>query len=140
MILSKFSRRERTLVIATLGVTVATILYGFVIEPVIRANTRLNDLIEAKSLKLKKGYRLLGREDEIQAEYGLYANMLKPTSSNEEEIASMLKVIEEIARGDSIYITNIRPQPVRDRGLYSNRPMSRFSLFTALGSTSPMPS
>jgi Tfp pilus assembly protein PilO len=118
MILSKFSKRERTLVLATVSITIATIAYGFIIEPIIGGFSIVNRQIRSSTLKLEKGYRLLKRADEIKAEYKKYADLIKPLPSDEEEIASMLKAIEAIARGNNIYINNIRPEPVRQNEFY----------------------
>lgn len=112
--LSKFSKRERLLIISTVAVTVVTVAYGFIIEPIIDAYSGINRQITANSLKLAKGYRLLGRAEEINLEYSRYANLLKPLTSDEEEIASMLKAIEALARSNKIKITSIRPEPIRE--------------------------
>ncbi|MDB4349334.1 type 4a pilus biogenesis protein PilO [Omnitrophica bacterium] len=118
MILTKFSKRERILVSATIAITLATISYGFIIEPVIATYSKINRQIRSNTLKLEKGYRLLRRANEIKAEYRKYADLVKPLPSDEEEIAAMLKAIEAIARGNNIYITNIRPQPARENEYY----------------------
>ncbi|MFH1753701.1 MAG: type 4a pilus biogenesis protein PilO [Candidatus Omnitrophota bacterium] len=113
MMLSKFSSRERMLIISTVTITVATLVYVFVIEPVIGAYSKINRQIISSTLKMEKGSRLLKRAHEINAEYAKYAELIKPSQSDEEEIASMLKVIEVLARENQIYIRNIRPEPVK---------------------------
>jgi len=118
MILSKFSRRERILVISTVTVTVATLAYGFIIDPIIDTYSGLNRQIASSTLKLEKGYRLLKRVEEIKAEYAKYAQLIKPSQTDEEEIASMLTAIEVLARGNNIYIRNIRPEPIKENEFY----------------------
>ncbi|MEE8359409.1 MAG: type 4a pilus biogenesis protein PilO [Candidatus Omnitrophota bacterium] len=118
MILSKFSSREKILVISTVAVTIVTLTYGFIIEPIVGAYSRLNRQILSSTLKLEKGYRLLKRAEEIKTEYAKYAQLVKPSQSDEEEIASMLKVIEVLARGNNIYIRNIRPEPTKENEFY----------------------
>ncbi len=118
MILSKFSGREKILIISTVTVTFITLTYGFIVEPIIAAYSRLNRQILSSTLKLEKGYRLLKRAEKIKTEYARYAQLVKPSRSDEEEIASMLKVIEATARGNNIYIRNIRPEPTKEREFY----------------------
>jgi Tfp pilus assembly protein PilO len=118
MITSKFSKREKALLAATIAITAAVLSYGFVIEPVIDAYTRVNRGIRANTLKLEKSYRLLRREEDIKDAYSKYAELIKPMPSDEEEVAAMLKAIEAIASSNGIYVTNIRPQPARDKGFY----------------------
>lgn len=118
MILQRFTRRERILVSITIAIVFSTIFYGFVIEPLSRTYSRLNNQIRSGSLKLQRNYKLLNQKDSIKAEYEKYSPLIKPLPSEEEEIAAVLKVIEAIARENNIYITNIRPQPVRARLYY----------------------
>lgn len=118
MIISKFSSRERALVIATILILFSTVSYGFIIEPLLRAYSDLSYRIATDAKKLEKNQRLIHMKDAIIAEYERYSKILRPTGSDEEEIASMLKVIEATARNDNVYILNIRPQPLKDEELY----------------------
>lgn len=118
MILSKFSVRERILTLATIGITLIVLSYVFIIEPLINAYSRLNRHIRTNNTKLVKGYSLLKRADNIKDEYIKYRNQVNDIPSDEEEVAFILKVIESIATKNDIHITNIRPQPPRDRGSY----------------------
>lgn len=118
MMLPKFTKREQILTLATIAIVGSTVVYGFIIEPLARFNTRLNRQISTRKLKLERNYKLLNQTDLIEAEYARYKDFIKPLSSIEEEIATMLKAIEAIARKADIQITNIRPQPVKDRMYY----------------------
>lgn len=118
MILSKFSGRERTLVVATILILLSTVSYGFIIEPLLRAYSDLKFKIATDAKKLEKSERLIHMKDAIIAEYERYSKILKPARSDEEEIASMLKVIEATARNDNVYIMNIRPQPLKEEELH----------------------
>jgi len=119
MIISKFSMREKAMAIGTSTIIITALIYAFIAEPVMRTHSRLNRQISSGLMKLEKSYRLIRSEEAILAKYSRYAELIKPMPSEEEEIAAMLKAIEEIARSNSIYITNIRPQPVRDKEAYS---------------------
>lgn len=118
MILAKFTKRERILIIATITIVLSTISYTLIIEPLIRTYFKLNHQIKASSLKLERNYKILKRQDYINTEYEKYSSLIKPSSSEEEEIASMLKVIEAKARENNIFITNIRPLPAKDKVYY----------------------
>ncbi len=116
--LSKFSKREQGLVVMTAVITAATLSYVFIIEPIMGAFDALDRKISANMVKLKKGRGLLMREDTIFSQYKKYADLIRPTLSDEEEIAAMLKAIEKISSQNQIQITNIRPQPVREGEFY----------------------
>lgn len=103
---------------ATIAAIAATISYGFIIEPFLEANSKLNRRIDAERLRLEKSQALLKKQDTIKAEHERYAGFIKPSASDEEEQASMLKAIEAIARSNNIYIKNIRPQPVKEKLFY----------------------
>ncbi|MBL7068665.1 MAG: type 4a pilus biogenesis protein PilO [Candidatus Omnitrophica bacterium] len=118
MITLKFSKREEMLLTVTVIIVAATIAYSFVIDPVAEAFSRLNRQIETGLLKLDKSYKLLQMKEQINREYQEYAGYIKPLRSEEEEMASMLKAIESIARKNKISITNIRPQAVKTREFY----------------------
>ncbi|NQT06343.1 MAG: type 4a pilus biogenesis protein PilO [Candidatus Omnitrophica bacterium] len=118
MMRERFSKREQALITVTVLVIAIVVAYGFIIEPLSKVFNRLNREIKVSRLKLEKSMKLLERQDEIEADYNKYALLLKPSTSEEEEIASMLQAIEAVASKDSIQITNIRPLPARDRGYY----------------------
>ena len=118
MIIEKFSKREQGLLLITAILVACAFVYGFVAEPLIRAHAGLNRQIETGRLKLQKNQKLLSQRVTIMADYKRYADMIKPMASEEEEVAAMLKIIENIARKGSIRITNVRPQPVKDEGIY----------------------
>lgn len=116
--LSKFSKREQGLVAVTVAITVVTLSYVFIVEPIIEAYGGIDRKIKTYTVKLQKGRGLLMREETIIEQYKKYADLIRPALSDEEEIAAMLKVIEEIASQNQMQITNIRPQPVREGEFY----------------------
>ena len=108
------------MIILTATVVLSTITYGLLIEPLARTFSKLNRQIRSTSLKLERNHKMLRHQEIIRSEYNKYRGLIKPTPSDEEEIASMLKVIESTARSNKIDISNIRPQPVKDRGYYKD--------------------
>ncbi len=116
--LSKFSKREQILVASTVTIAVATLAYVLIIDPIIGAYSTVERRIEAKKKKLQKDYRVLRKERVIKTDFNKYAFLIKPLASDEEEIASMLRIIEVVGRKNSIRITNIRPRPVKDKLYY----------------------
>jgi Tfp pilus assembly protein PilO len=116
--LSKFSKREQSMVIMTVAITAATLSYVFIVEPIMEAYATIDRKIKTYTVKIQKGQSLLMREEVILAQYKKYADLIRPALTDEEEIAAMLKVIEEIASQNQIQITNIRPQPVREGEFY----------------------
>ena len=118
MIQTRFSNRERALILITTAVVASTLFYGFIIEPLINAYSKIDRQIASGALKLERNNKLIRRSDIINNEYKKYRALIKPSLSEEEAKAGILKTIESIARACNMYISNIRPQPVRTLSFY----------------------
>ena len=118
MILQRLSQREKLLLFSTLGILLAAGMYGLMLEPLVSKWKSLNEEIVQKTILLNKNLRTLQKEKPIREEFEKYSQHTGFEGTDEETIASLLKVIEEKASATSTYITNIRPRPIRETPFY----------------------
>lgn len=118
--LRNITKRERLLAAATISITIAAIVYNFIIDP---AAGRWNDLdkkIRDKEAALKKHSRILRDRSDIEklrAQYAKYFELKRLTP--EEESAIALSLMEKTARETQVQITNIKPIAYKSFGNYN---------------------
>jgi len=115
---SSISKREKKLFIITLLVISLSMLYPFAIEPFYREYVRLNQDINIKRVRLAKNIRLMEQKNIIMQEFDKYGQQLKIKGSDEEEMASVLSEIEKIGKSAGIYLSDVKPQRIKDMDFY----------------------
>lgn len=118
MFLKHLSRRERGILYLAIIVIIGVLSYITVIEPLWKRWQDLNNSISSKEIKLLKNLKILAQRDIIARLYDKYAENIRMKGSVEEETAVILREIENIARTSNIYITDIKPQKVKDMEFY----------------------
>jgi len=112
------SGREKTLFILVVFVIAVSLSYAFVIEPLYKKYQDLNQEMEFKEVRLKRNNKLIREHDAINAEFNKYSEQLKIKGSDEEEMASVLSEIEKIGQSAQVYLSDVKPQPIKDRDFY----------------------
>lgn len=112
------SKREKIFFIITLSVVSLSLLYGLLIEPIYKEYSRLNDEINIKRARLSKNLRLTKEKDIVTEEFKKYNQQLKIKGSDEEEMASVLSEIEKIGKSTGVYLTDVKPQRMKDMDFY----------------------
>lgn len=115
---SSISKREKTLILLTLLAIFGSLLYSFVVEPLSRNYVQLQQEIQSKRIRLIKNTKLMRDKDIIEKEFEVYGQHLLTKGSNEEEMASVLSEIEKIGKSSGIYLSDVKPQKIRDMGYY----------------------
>lgn len=118
MFLKHLSRRERNIFYLAIFFILSVVLYITVVEPLWKKWQALNESISSKEIQLLKNQKILARRDIIAQMYDKYAENIKMKGSVEEETASILREIENIARASNTYINDIKPLKVEDREFY----------------------
>ena len=138
MQIPNISKRERKILIICVSVISASLIYNFVLEPLVAKWTDLDSRIEASGLRLRKGREIIKRRQEIAEQYKDIASFVtEQSASDEEEIALLLGEVEKLANVSGAHITDIKPRPVKEEGFYkryvveveSEGDISRFSKF-----------
>jgi Tfp pilus assembly protein PilO len=69
----------------------------------------LNKEIITKESQVKQDLRILAQKDRVLAQIARYSSFLGSMGSQEEEIVSALKEIENLANKSSIYLVDLKP-------------------------------
>jgi len=115
---STISKREKTFFIITVSVVILSLVFSFVIEPLYKKHIQVEQEIRVKELRLIKNLKLMREKDIITKGFEKYSDRLKTKSSNEEEMASVLSEIEKIGKKAGIYLSNVKPQRIKDMNFY----------------------
>jgi len=138
MQIPNISKRERKILIICVSVIGASLIYNFILEPLVTKWTELDSRIEASSLRLRKGREIIKRRLQIAEQYkDISSFVAEQAASDEEEIAVLLGEVEKLANSSGARITDIKPRPVKEEGFYkryvveveSEGDISRFSKF-----------
>ncbi|MFC1646234.1 type 4a pilus biogenesis protein PilO [Candidatus Omnitrophota bacterium] len=115
---SSISKRERTIFSITILVISLSIIYSFILEPLYKEYTELNQEINTRHVQLAKNIRLLREKDIVRQEFKKYSHRLKVERSDEEEMATVLTEIEKIGNSTGIYLSDVKPQKIKDMDFY----------------------
>jgi len=114
--LSRLSKREKTVLYATVFFVSLTLLDRIIISPVFHRINSLDTEIREKELSVKKNMRILSQKDKIMAESAKYASFLNQAKSEEEEMTSILKELENLASKSSVYLIDMKPGGIKKAG------------------------
>ena len=118
MFLSRLSKRERYIAYIATIVIVLFLFNRVMLRPIVNKLNDLNQEIVIQEKKLEKSLNILLHEDLIDTNYKKYVQNLKQTQSDEEEIAGLLSEIEKIAKKSGVFLSDIKPLPVKKIDYY----------------------
>lgn len=116
--LSRLSKKERRLFYITVTVVAIVFLGKVVFKPVMNKLESFNGKISLEEKKLEKSMHILAQESSISSEYKKFAQGIKQEQSDEETIASLLSSIEKMANSVSVFILDMKPNPVEKSEFY----------------------
>jgi len=100
----------------TTAVLIVAPLVKLVLEPAAHSWTSLQSRIQASQLRLRRGRRFIEHKDKITKAYERWTLPALQKGSDQEEMGRFLEEIGRVARKSPLRFTDLRPQPVRDRG------------------------
>jgi len=115
--LAHLSKREKVIFYAAISFLSLTLLDRLIISPVYSKIKSLNEEIQEKESIIKKNLRILSQKDRISSETAQYASFLNNAKSQEEEATSLLKEIEGLANKAGVYLVDMKPGGLKDKGL-----------------------
>ena len=118
MFIKNMSKRERYIALAAVSFIAAAIFYNFIIDPFARKWLELNNEMETKAAALKKDIGMLSAREALETKYSKFSKYVRSGKSEEETIAEALTYMENLSRGDSCLILNIKPIGTKDMGPY----------------------
>ena len=121
--LERLRRRERIILYLTFVVVVSSLIYNFLLEPIVERYRLLNQEVIRNQVKLQKYLSLLRQKERIKQDFDKISEGLKTDYSEQEQMALILSEIEGLSRRSSVHITQIKPQPTKDFGTYKEFPV-----------------
>ena len=116
--LSRLSKKEKRLFYIAVAVVAIVFLDRVVFKPVMNKLESFNGKISVEEKKLEKSMHILAQESTITSEYKKFAQSIKQDQSDEETIASLLSSIEKMANNVSVFILDMKPNPVEKAEFY----------------------
>lgn len=116
-IISRLSKRERTIFYITVFVVAFFLFFKFVIEGMLRLNTHLNRELHNKQVQLRRAGQI-AKKGSVQKDYETLIAALKMVKNPQEEMARLLSEIDKIAKDSGVNVLNIRPQEIEDKKFY----------------------
>ncbi len=113
-LVENLSKRERVIFYLSIVFISLALLDRLLISPALTKISSLDKKIEEEKLIIQKDLRLLSLKDKIKKEVSYYSGYLKKEGSPDEEMNSLLKLIEDFARRSSVSLLNIRPSGIRN--------------------------
>lgn len=113
-----FNKRERLFLYITIIVVIFSVIFNFLIVPVLKKNDALNKEISTAKAKLKRYLRLLSQKEYIQSKYSKLARGANQSESGQDTPVGTLSELKELAKGAGILIIDLRPESGRDINLY----------------------
>jgi Tfp pilus assembly protein PilO len=112
------SKRERSVLVITIGIAVLAVAYAFVIEPILGKSNMLNEQIRSKKSYILKNRVLLSKFKSLEEEYKRYPSLTVSAESEEKEVAKALSSIENISHSSSCPIADVKPRASKNIGSY----------------------
>jgi len=109
-ILSKFSKRERTLFVGTVSVILAAALFIFIFEPIYTQWSQVKVDFQVAHLRLYKNLKLLAEQEVLEKEYETFKDFFLEGEDESQGTPNILKEIESIAVSSGVKITSIKPK------------------------------
>ena len=108
---SRLAKRERIILYVTVIFVFFGLMDGLVYKPIMRHFNELEEKIISQENELRKNIRYLAAREIILNRYSAYAAHAVTSGGDEEEIASLLNEIEELARKSGLSLVNMKPKP-----------------------------
>ena len=102
------TKREKVILYTAAGIIILSVVFNFLVDPLLKRREILNKQTEIVRTKLKKYIWLLSQKDYIQGKYKESASGLN--FSNNGASVTVLSALESLAKDANIRILDIRPQ------------------------------
>ncbi|MGH9428684.1 MAG: type 4a pilus biogenesis protein PilO [Terriglobia bacterium] len=110
-LLSRLSKRERSVVYATVVIVFLASTERLVLHPIVSRLNELDEEILLKENRLRRNLRDLAAREGVRNAYSRYAAYALSAGSDEEEMGRLLNEIEGLARKSGLSLVNMKPRP-----------------------------
>lgn len=116
-LISKFSKREKTVLYISIIAILLALLDRAVLHPIIQKMKLFEEEIRMTEYEMSKNIKILQQRQRIENEEKKYASYVSGDLSEEEETAALLKAIENMARSTNVYLVDLKPMGVQVEGI-----------------------
>lgn len=95
---------------ATAGIVIFSIIFNFLIAPILTKNEKLNKEINITTIKLRRYLQLLNQKEYIQHKFSKFSSHIKGSVVGQDTMVSVLSELENLAEASGVRIVDIRPQ------------------------------
>ena len=113
-----FSKREKFIFYFTFGLIIFSLIFNFMLAPILRKSEQLSREIKISKVKLKKYALLLKQKDAIQNKYDKFKTASSLPMAGKDTSLLALSELETLAKDANILITDVRPEAAHDLSLY----------------------
>ncbi len=124
MIDVKLSKREATIFVVCITTFIAYVMVQFVIKPLIEKTGSLDQQITLSERKFKKNLKVIAKEGAVDQELKQYLSIYDQKFSDEQEVSTMIKEIESVAKRMDINISKMTPKRTMKKDFYKRFPVS----------------
>ena len=111
---ARLSKKERLMLYVAGTIVSALFLDRLIISPVFSRLKGLDEEIREKEISVRKNIRILSQKDRIRASSANYGSFSGgKLGSDEEEMTSFMKEMEDMANKSSVYLVDIKPGAVK---------------------------
>ncbi|MCX7661484.1 MAG: hypothetical protein N2Z79_02225 [Candidatus Omnitrophica bacterium] len=115
--ISGLSKRERFIFYTASILILLVIVDRLVIIPFYSKMSQVAGEIKDKEAEIRKAIHILSQKERINQQLKQYASFLRFVSSEEEQFTLVLKEIETLANKSNVYLLDLKPAGVKDKGL-----------------------
>ncbi len=115
-LISKFSKREKTQLSLAVLLVMAALLDRAVLHPIIEKIKLFEEDIKKTEYEMSKNMKILEQKQRIEKEEKKYSSFSKQARTEEEEMAVLLREIENVAKAFGVYLVDLKPAGVTGEG------------------------
>jgi len=115
-IFTRLSKREQFILYAAVFFISMALLDRAIVEPIFSRMQSIDKEIQEKESAIRRSVHVLAQKDRISSEITKYSSFLSTAKTEEEEMTSLLKEIENLANKSSIYLIDMKPAAIKDLG------------------------
>ncbi|MFC1709583.1 hypothetical protein ACFL2J_05985 [Candidatus Omnitrophota bacterium] len=115
--LAKLNVRQKVLFYGAIVFVVIALLDRIAIAPVLSITHQLEDQISLEEDKIKRNLSILAQKEILSGNIAQFDSYLGEAESEEKEITSFSKEIENLAKKASVYLIGIRPAGKKEEGV-----------------------
>ena len=114
---TKLKAREKLILYASVAAVFMAFFDRLVLAPATEKMNSFEDDISFAESQIKKNVRILAQQEKIVTEEKRFSSYAVQARSDEEEVAGLLRIIENIATSTAVYLVDLKPAGVNAEGL-----------------------